>query len=144
MSQTLPDTAYHNPPDKEGNLLLWDSQLLLTHLQTQDSDISLRTVERTINTKKLVPASIKIFEVRDELGFRLNELVRSNLEATAKAQRQPSLVIQQHQNDHAFLNICLKKLYDPLEAFKRETSRTFANRTRTPSVTNQSAPSHQV
>ena len=100
MSHTLPDTAYHNPPDKEGNLLLWDSQLLLTHLQTQDSDISLRTVERTINTKKLVPASIKIFEVRDELGFRLNELVRSNLEATAKAQRQPSLVIQQHQNDH--------------------------------------------
>ena len=51
MSHTLPDTAYHNPPDKEGNLLLWDSQLLLTHLQTQDSDISLRTVERTITRK---------------------------------------------------------------------------------------------
>ena len=100
MSLRLPESAYNNRQDKAGSSFLWDSRLLLAHLQTQHADISLRTVERAINTEKLVPTSVKLTEVRDQSGLRLNELVRSNLEAAAKAQRQPSLVIQQHENDH--------------------------------------------
>jgi len=96
MPLILPNSAYHNPPEKGGSLLLWDSQLLLTHLQAQHPDISLRAVERAINTEKLLPTSLKVSEVRDKSGLRLNELVRDNLEETAKSKRQTSLIIQYH------------------------------------------------
>lgn len=102
MALTLPDSAFHNLPNKAGSPALWDSQLLLTHLQVQHPDISLRTVERTINTAKLVPTSMKLIDIRDEFGFGLKELVRDNLEATAKSQRQPSLILQQHQNERGY------------------------------------------
>ena len=105
MSLTLPDSAFHNLPDRAGSPVLWDSQLLLTHLQTQHPDISLRTAERAINECKLVPTSIKPEEVKDEAGHGLNKLVRDQLESQAKKQRQPSLVIQSHKNarSHALM-----------------------------------------
>lgn len=105
MSLTLPDSAFHNLPDRAGSPVLWDSQLLLTHLQTQHPDISLRTAERAINEGKLVPTSIKPEGVKDEAGHGLNKLVRDQLESQAKKQRQPSLVIQSHKNarSHALM-----------------------------------------
>ena len=103
MSLVLPSSAYRNLSDKSGRPVLWDSQLLLIHLQAQHPDISLRTVERAINTEKLLPTSLKVSEVRDKSGVGLNGLVRDNFEATAKSKRQPSLIIQHYKNDHGYV-----------------------------------------
>jgi len=83
---------------KQGVQVLWDSQTVLTQLQTQQPNISIRTIERAINETKLVPTSLKLEEVKDESGLSLNKLVRDELDSRAKKQRQPSLVIQLHKN----------------------------------------------
>jgi sulfate adenylyltransferase subunit 2 len=100
MSLALPDSIYQNLPMKQGVQVLWDSHTVLTQLQAQQPDISIRTIERAINEAKLVPTSLKLEEVRDEAGHSLNKLVRDDLDSQAKKQRQPSLVIQLHKNAH--------------------------------------------
>jgi sulfate adenylyltransferase subunit 2 len=100
MAITLPDSVYLDPADNHGKPALWDSHLVLQHLLAQQTDVSLRTAERAINEAKLVPTSLKLEDIRDEHGQLLNHLVRDNLESQAKQQRQPSLVIQQFNNEH--------------------------------------------
>ena len=100
MALTLPDSVYLDPADSHGKPALWDSHLVLQHLLAQQTDVSLRTAERAINEAKLVPTSLKLEDIRDEHGLPLNHLVRDNLVSQAKQQRQPSLVIQQFNNEH--------------------------------------------
>ena len=73
---------------------------MLAHLTELGEDTSLRTVERALKDNNLVPDALKTSDIRDEQGAALNALVRDDLEAEAKKKRQPSLIIQQHQNEH--------------------------------------------
>ncbi|MGV0033886.1 MAG: sulfate adenylyltransferase subunit CysD [Candidatus Azotimanducaceae bacterium WSBS_2022_MAG_OTU7] len=103
MALTLPDSIYLDPAKKSGERPLWDSHLVRQHLQAQQPRVSIRTAERAITEAKLVPTSLKLEEVRDEHGQALNHLVRDNLQAQAKQQRQPLLVIQQFKNERSYM-----------------------------------------
>lgn len=93
----LPDIAFTNPKS------LWDAHQLLEAVNGDNADVSQRTLERVINKSGFLPAAIKLSELRDEAGNPLNELVRQELENTAKKQRQPSLLVQAHKNDRGFV-----------------------------------------
>lgn len=93
----LPDIAFTNPKP------LWDAHQLLEAVNGDNADVSQRTLERVINKSGFLPPAIKLSELRDEAGNPLNELVRQELENTAKKQRQPSLLVQAHKNDRGFV-----------------------------------------
>ncbi|MBO6702608.1 MAG: sulfate adenylyltransferase subunit CysD [Pseudomonadales bacterium] len=93
----LPDIAFTNPSE------LWDAHQLLEAVNAESGEVSQRTLERAINSSSFLPPAIKLSELRDETGNPLNELVRQELENTAKKQRQPSLLVQAHKNDRGFV-----------------------------------------
>ncbi len=98
----LPNIAYSNLTEN-GEARLWDSHQLLAQIQDSVSDMSLRTLERTINDQALVPAPLKVADVRDNHGAAPNRLVLEDLQATAKRQRRPSLVLQLHRNARGYV-----------------------------------------
>lgn len=97
----LPDIAYGNPDVSDYSL--WDAHLLLTQVRSQDSALSLRTLERAINQCGLLPGTVRPGELRDQQGAPLNELVRKDLEQQARKQRHPNLVVQMHEHDRGFV-----------------------------------------
>lgn len=95
--EQLPNIAFTNPAE------LWDAHQLLEAVNAESGEVSQRTLERAINSSGFLPPAIKLSDVRDESGNLLNELVRQEFEKTAKKRRQPSLIVQVHQNDRGFV-----------------------------------------
>lgn len=92
----LPDIVYENRRDDEGNLIPWDTQSV-HEVWSQ----TLRTTERALETSGLLPPTLKLSEVRDEVGRPAKQVVVASLEATARRKRYLSLVLQEHHSDQA-------------------------------------------
>ena len=93
MGFNLPEHAFVNLTDDRDELVCWDP-----HKLHEMTGVSLRTVERALNDRDVLPELIKPDHVIDDDGIQLKSLVRSELEAESKKKRLPSLVIQQHRS----------------------------------------------
>ena len=100
---TLPRTIYENRTDDQGALIPWDTQAVHEVLLAHASAQTLRTTERALEGEDFLPRSLKVSEVRDELGREPKHLVRDSLLAEAKRKRTLSLVIQLHHSEQAGL-----------------------------------------
>lgn len=91
----LPNTAYINRKDSNGNEICWDSAALRSLV---GDEASLRTIERGLND--FLPEVRSLDELVDERGEELNPLVRDAMEGEAKQKRLPSLVMQTRETEH--------------------------------------------
>ena len=90
----LPASLYKNRSQAQG---AWDTAAVHELLSESGSAQSLRSTERLLESADLLPATLKLDEVRDELGREPVRLVVDALEAEAKRKRHLSLILQAHE-----------------------------------------------
>lgn len=96
---TLPDEIFNNRTDEHGQPLYWDTRSVHEVLKQEASDQTLRTTERLLESSGLLPACLKIEDIRDENDRSPRLKVITQLDKQARQKRFLSLVIQQHASE---------------------------------------------
>lgn len=99
----FPKETFGHPGQVDEAALLWDTRLLKRCLEARGERVSLRTIERTVNDLGVLPEPLGFNELIDENGKPLINLVRQQLEETARRKRQASLVVQLHRFEGRFV-----------------------------------------
>ncbi len=97
----LPAEIFQNRKDSENEWLAWDTQSVHELVIDGAPEQTLRTTERALEAADLLPATLKLAQVRDELDRKPKQQVLSGLEAEAKRKRYTSLVVQEYQSEKA-------------------------------------------
>ena len=97
----LPKSAFQNQQDENNQVIPWTTQSLFESMKAENSDITLRTLERALESSTLLPATRELAELEDELGRPARKQIVNQADATARRKRQQSLIVQLHQSDEA-------------------------------------------
>ena len=98
---TLPDEIFSNRTDLQGQSLYWDTGAVHEVLRQDASEHTLRTTERLLESSGLLPACLKLEDIRDENGRSPISKVITQLDKQARQKRFLSLVIQQHRAEQS-------------------------------------------
>ncbi len=93
----LPDTLYVNRLDEQGRSSYWDTKTVHQVLKQDSSSQTQRTTERLLESSGLLPACMKIEDLRDAGGRRPIMKVVSQIDIQARQKRWLSVVAQLHQ-----------------------------------------------
>jgi len=100
---TLPDSILKNRTDDQGQWIPWDTQSVHDLIKQESAAQTLRSSERALETSGLLPPTLKLADIRDELGAAPRIKVVEALEAKAKQKRFLSLIVQIHHSEAAGL-----------------------------------------
>jgi sulfate adenylyltransferase subunit 2 len=95
----LPPEALANRFTETGEWTHWDTATVHALVTRAGPKQSQRSTERLIERSGLLPDSVKLHEVEDELGRAPINSVMESLEGEAKRRRWSSLVLQEHRTD---------------------------------------------
>lgn len=98
---TIPQPIYKNRAGQQGQPLYWDTKSVHEILKQGSAGQTLRTTERLLESSGLLPACLKLEEVKDETGRSPILKVVNQLDHQARQKRFLSLVIQQHRADQS-------------------------------------------
>ena len=93
---TLPDQIFKNRNDERGQPHYWDTRSVHEFVTRDGNEQTLRTTERLLESSGLLPACLKLEDIRDEYGQSPKLKVVAKLDKQARQKRFLSLVIQQH------------------------------------------------
>lgn len=93
----LPTICFENPPADAGQSY-WDTALVNTYAAAE-GDVSLRSVERAIDSASLLPVNVAVADLKDEFDRPATGLVVTEFDRQAKAKRHRSWVLQLHCAD---------------------------------------------
>ena len=97
----LPQALFENRFDADGDLICWDTAAVHNLLGETGTGQTLRSTERMLETSGLLPDTLKLEQLRDELDREPVKQVRDALEAEARRKRTLSLVVQLHDSPQA-------------------------------------------
>jgi sulfate adenylyltransferase subunit 2 len=95
----LPELLLTNPENDTSPSGFWDTKTVHEILKQANASQSLRSCERLLESSGLLPACIKLEELRDEFYRAPKQVVVTQLDSQARKKRYQSLVIQLHRSD---------------------------------------------
>ncbi len=98
---TLPDSIYKNRANEQGQALYWDTKSVQEALKQESAGQTLRTTERLLESSGLLPACLKLEDIKDENGQSPILKVVTQLDNQARQKRFLSLVLQLHDGEQS-------------------------------------------
>ena len=96
---TLPDEIFNNRTGEHGQALFWDTKSVHALITQDSNEQTLRTTERLLESSGLLPACLKLEDIRDEFDRNPILKVVTQLDKQARQKRFLSLVIQQYAGE---------------------------------------------
>jgi sulfate adenylyltransferase subunit 2 len=97
----LPKEIYKNLADASGNILPWTTRSVHELIQKSSPEETLRSTERALESSGLLPPTLQLENLRDEVDREPKKLVVQYLESEAKRKRWLSLILQVHESENA-------------------------------------------
>jgi len=95
----LPPGIYQNRYAESGILLPWNSKAAHESVKSANTNITIRTTERALESSTLIPISLNLSDIVDENEQPPKLKVLEYLEAEAKRKRYVSLFLQEHHTE---------------------------------------------
>ena len=99
----LPAEIYKNRTDDSGSLIPWDTHSVHELIQKTSPGQTLRATERALESSGLLPGTLKLPDILDELGRPAKKRVVSGFDAEARRKRWLSLILQIHHSKESGL-----------------------------------------